>query len=201
MDRHDAMNARVKQGNVDLVFIGDSITQGWEGAGAKVWEKYYGGRNAVNLGISGDRTEHVLWRFDNGNVDGISPKAAVIMIGTNNSGRNGNTATEIVEGITAVVHELRTRLPDTKLLLLDVFPRGEQFNDQRGRILQVNQTVRKLNDAQHVHYLAIGHRFLSEDGSISPEIMPDFLHLSEAGYETWAEAIELKLVELLGEPW
>ena len=199
MDRHEAMNARVKQGNVDLLFIGDSITQGWERAGSAVWERHYARRNAVNLGISGDRTEHVLWRLANGNLDGISPKAAVIMIGTNNSGRNRNSASQIVEGITAIVHELRTRLPETKLLLLDIFPRGEQFNDQRGKILQVNQTVRRLDDAEHVHYLAIGHRFLQADGSISPEIMPDFLHLTEAGYEIWADAIEAKLVELLGE--
>ena len=86
MKRHDSFNARIKQGNVDLLFIGDSITQGWEGAGKAAWSEKYGKRNAVNLGIGGDRTQHVLWRLDNGNIDGIKPKLAVLMIGTNNSG-------------------------------------------------------------------------------------------------------------------
>jgi beta-glucosidase len=198
MERHEAMNARVEQGDVDLLFIGDSITQGWEGNGKDVWAKFYGERKAVNLGISGDRTEHVLWRLDNGNIEGIAPKAAVIMIGTNNS--RANTPGEIVDGVTAIVHRLRTSLPDTKILLLDIFPRGETFNDQRGKILQVNQTVRKLDDGEHVQYLAIGHHFLSDDGSISRDIMPDFLHLTAAGYQIWAEAMEAKLAELLKEP-
>src|SRR5687767_14628351 len=88
MKRHESFNERVKKGNVDLIFIGDSITQGWEGAGKGVWEKYYGKRNAVNLGIGGDRTQHVLWRLENGNIKGIEPKLAVVMIGTNNSGSN-----------------------------------------------------------------------------------------------------------------
>ena len=103
--RHESMNKRVAQGNVDLVFIGDSITQGWEGGGKEVWAKYYGKRNAVNLGIGGDRTQHVLWRLDNGNIDGIKPKLAVMMIGTNNSNGSDNTAEEIAAGIKAIVDE------------------------------------------------------------------------------------------------
>jgi len=85
MTRHNSFNGRVKKGNVDLVFIGDSITQGWEGKGKDVWAEFYGKRNAVNLGIGGDRTQHVLWRLDNGNLEGVTPKAAVIMIGTSRS--------------------------------------------------------------------------------------------------------------------
>src|SRR3990172_4534699 len=123
MKRHDAMNARVKEGNVDLVFIGDSITQGWEGRGKEVWQKFYGERNAVNLGIGGDRTQHVIWRLDNGNLEGISPKLAVIMIGTNNSGTN--TPEQIAAGTTAIVKQLRTKTPQTKILVLAIFPRGE----------------------------------------------------------------------------
>lgn len=199
LKRHESFNARVKKGNVDLIFIGDSITQGWEGAGKDVWKKYYGQRNAVNLGIGGDRTQHVLWRLDHGNIDGISPKVAVIMIGTNNSADDRNTASEMVDGITAIVRELRERLPETKLLLLDIFPRGERFNPQRGKILQVNQTIRKLHDGKSVHYLAIGYQFLEPDGSMSKEVMPDFLHLSPRGYEMWAAAIEPKLSALMGE--
>jgi lysophospholipase L1-like esterase len=199
MKRHESFNERVKQGNVDLIFVGDSITQGWEGAGKEVWARYYGHRNAVNLGIGGDRTQHVLWRLDHGNVNDIQPKAAVIMIGTNNSGANRNTASEMVDGVTAVVKKLREKLPQTRLLLLDIFPRGEQFNGQRGKILQVNQAIRKLHDNAFVHYLAIGHQFLEADGSISKEIMPDFLHFTPGGYAVWASSIESKLSKLLGD--
>jgi len=197
--RHESFNERVRQGNVDLIFVGDSITQGWEGAGKEVWAKHYGSRNAVNLGIGGDRTEHVLWRLDHGNVDGIAPKAAVVMIGTNNSGGDRNNAGEIVDGVTAVIETLRAKLPQTKILLLGIFPRGERFNDQRGKILQVNQTIQKLDDGHSVFYIDIGHRFLERDGSLSREILPDFLHLSSRGYEIWAAAIEAELARMLAD--
>ena len=111
MKRHDSFNERVKQGNVDLVFIGDSITQGWENAGKNVWAEFYGKRNAVNLGIGGDRTQHVLWRLDHGNIDNIKPKLAVLMIGTNNS--STNTSEQIAAGVKAIVEKLRTKLPET----------------------------------------------------------------------------------------
>lgn len=199
MQRHEQFNERVAKGDVGLIFVGDSITQGWEGAGRDVWARYYGSRKAVNLGIGGDRTEHVLWRLDHGNVEGIAPKVAVVMIGTNNSGADRNTATEMVDGVTAVVEKLRSKLPDTKILLLGIFPRGEHFNDQRGKILQVNQAVRKIADGETVVYLDIGHHFLEADGSLSREIMPDFLHLSPKGYEIWASSIEATLAALLGD--
>ena len=198
--RHEAMNTRVAHGNVDLLFIGDSITQGWEGSGKAVWDEYYGSRNAVNLGIGGDRTQHVLWRLDHGNIDGISPKAAVIMIGTNNSNGQDNTVAEIADGIRAIVAKLKAELPEMEILLLDIFPRGANANPQRGKILQVNQIVRKLADRdEKVHYLAIGHHFVEAEGTISNAIMPDSLHLSPAGYQIWAEAIDGKLRKLMGE--
>ena len=198
MKRHQRFNARVAQGDVDLIFIGDSITQGWEGAGRQVWSKYYGERKAVNLGIGGDRTQHVLWRLDNGNIDGISPRAAVVMIGTNNSGKGRNSAPEMVDGVIAVVEKLRAKLPQTKILLLGIFPRGKHFNEQRGGILQVNQAIRRLDVDPHVTYLDIGHEFLEDDGSMSRAVMPDHLHLSPMGYEIWAASIEKTLAALLG---
>ena len=120
MKRHEQFNQKVKanQGNIDLIFVGDSITQGWEGQGKDVWEKYYSHRKPLNLGIGGDRTQHVLWRLDNGNIEGIQPKVAVVMIGTNNSGNDRNSAGEIVDGIKAIVSKLRRKLPETKVLLL-----------------------------------------------------------------------------------
>lgn len=196
--RHESMNERVKEGNVDLVFIGDSITQGWEGRGKGAWAKYYGDRNAVNLGIGGDRTQHVIWRLDNGNLEGITPKAAVIMIGTNNS--NNNSPEQIAEGVTKIVRQLRTKTPDTKILLLATFPRGADPSDARRQVNEKsNEIVAKLADGEHVFFLDIGKNFLGEDGTLSKEIMPDLLHLSEQGYAIWAESIEPHLVKLLGE--
>lgn len=196
MERHKAMNARVAEGNVDLVFIGDSITQGWEGAGKEVWNEFYGDRNAVNLGIGGDRTQHVIWRLDNGNLEGISPDLAVVMIGTNNS--NSNTPEEIADGIEMIIERLKSKTPETEILLLGVFPRGATPADRLRQVNQkTNEIISQLADGEQVHYLDIGQKFLQDDGTLSKEIMPDLLHLSEKGYRIWAEAIEPKVAELM----
>jgi beta-glucosidase len=197
--RHESFNERVKKGNVDLIFIGDSITQGWEGAGKEAWEKHFAKRNAVNLGIGGDRTQHVLWRLDNGNIEGIKPKLAVIMIGTNNSNRDDNTAEEIADGIKAIVAKLRAKLPETKILLLAIFPRGPMPNPQREKISKTNELASQVADGKMVHYLDIGPKFLTADGVLEKEVMPDFLHLSPKGYEIWAEAIEPSVEKLMSE--
>jgi beta-glucosidase len=199
MKRHERFNERVKQGNVDLIFIGDSITQGWEGAGKDVWAKHYAKRNAVNLGIGGDRTQHVLWRLDHGNIDGIAPKLAVLMIGTNNSNGSDNTAEEIAAGITAIVEKLRAKLPQTKVLVLAIFPRGPKPNPQREKNAKASEIAAKLADGKMVLFLDIGNKFLEADGSLPKEIMPDYLHLTPRGYEIWAEAIEPQVAELMGE--
>ena len=199
--RADLLDTRLKEApDTELLFIGDSITQGWEANGAKdVWAKYYTKRKAVNLGIGGDRTQHVLWRLINAPLDGVKPKAAVVMIGTNNSNAEDNTPGQIVEGVAAIIAKLRERLPNTKILLLGIFPRSENFTAQRGKLTQINQVLAKLDDGKNVHYLDIGHRFLTSDGVLLADIMPDYLHLSPKGYEMWADAIEPKLAELLGE--
>lgn len=198
MKRHQSMNDRVAKGNVDLVFIGDSITQGWEGAGKKVWQQYYGKRNAVNLGIGGDRTQHVIWRLQNGNLKAIEPKLAVIMIGTNNSG--SNSPEQIAEGVRLIVKELQSRTPKTKILLLAVFPRGKDANDKRRQVNEeTNDIIMKLADNKSIYYLDIGKNFLQNDGTLTREIMPDLLHLSPKGYEIWAKSIEKKVAELMGE--
>ena len=198
MKRHQSFNARVAKGNVDLVFIGDSITQGWGGKGKGVWAKFYGKRNTVNLGIGGDRTQHVIWRLDNGNLKDITPKAAVIMIGTNNSG--SNSSKEIADGVEAIVKQIRTKSPKTQILLLGVFPRGTNNADKRRKVNEgANAIFSKLDDGEHVHYLDIGPKFLKKDGTLTREIMPDLLHLSERGYTIWAESIEDKLASLLRE--
>lgn len=195
--RHASFNERVKQGNVDLIFIGDSITQGWEGEGKDAWAQFYGDRNAVNLGIGGDQTQHVLWRLDNGNIDGIAPKLAVIMIGTNNAG--GNTAEEIGDGITAIVQKLRAKLPQTKILLLAIFPRDEKPSATREKIAAASAIGAKAADGKDVFFLDIGSEFLLDDGTLPKDIMYDFLHLTPKGYLIEAQALEPHIARHLGE--
>ncbi len=196
-ERHDHVLAANKAGDIDLLFIGDSITQGWEDAGKDAWKGHFAPMHAANLGFSGDRTQHVLWRIDHGELDGIKPKAAVLMIGTNNSNGADNTADEIADGIKAVLVRLHDKQPQMHVLLLGVFPRGEKPNPQRDKLAAVNAAIAKLDDGKTVHYLDIGPRFLQPDGTISKDIMPDSLHLSAKGYDIWAAAIEPKLAELL----
>lgn len=191
--------ARENPGEYDLEFIGDSITQFWERAGSNVWNQYYGKLKAINMGVSGDQTQHVLWRFEHGQLDGIKAKVAVVMIGTNNSKTNQFTEGQILEGVTAVVQQIRERQPNTKILLLAIFPRGRTFSEQRGKILQVNEALAKLDDESHIFYMDIGALFIEKDGSISKSVMPDYLHPNERGFEIWAAAMEPKLDELLGE--
>jgi len=198
---HDRFVATAKEGKAQLLFLGDSITAGWSGPGKDVWEKSFSPWQPANFGIGGDRTQHVLWRIQNGELDGLKPKAAVLMIGTNNVGND--TVEGIAQGVTKIVETIRAKTPDTKILLLAVFPRGEKAstpekpNGARDKLAQVNTIIAKLADNQHVFFLDIGAKFLQLDGTISKDIMPDFLHPTEAGYQIWADAITPKLTELM----
>jgi beta-glucosidase len=202
--RHEAILKRISKGNVDLIFVGDSITHHWtEGAflesrGGNVWDDYYGHRNAVNMGFAGDDTCNVLWRVQNGEIDGIAPKLAVLMIGTNNTGDN-QTPEQIGGGIIAIVNTIREKLPQTNVLLLGVFPRGKNPSPLRDMITEINEYASKVADGTMIHYLDIGAKFLNPDGTISPDIMPDYTHPSEKAYRIWAEAIEPKVRELMDE--
>jgi len=196
MVAHEGFNARAKKGDVDVVFLGDSITAGWNGNGKEIWAKRYTPLKAVNFGIGGDRTQHVLWRLQNGNFDGITPKAVVLMIGTNNTG--SDTAPQIAEGVAAIVKDIQTRSPATKILLLGVFPRFEKADHPtRLKIAEINSIIAKLDDGQKVFFQDIGPKFLQPDGTLTKDIMHDLLHLTPAGYQIWADAIHDKLAELL----
>ena len=197
--RHEAVLERVAKGDVDLLMIGDSITHGWDGGGKEMWAKHYAPRKAVNLGFSGDRTQHVLWRFDHGEIDGINPKLAVIMIGTNNSNGKDNTAEEIGDGIKAICAKLRKELPEMKILVLAIFPRAPKPCPQREKNEKASELASKIADGKMIHYLDINKPFLSADGTLTKEIMPDFLHPNKKGYEIWAQAMEPKIAELMGE--
>ena len=197
MARHESMNQRAAQGNVDLIYLGDSIVQHFNAQGKNVWDHYYAPRNALNLGISGDRTQHALWRLDHGNIDGISPKLAIVMIGQNNGGHN--TPKEISDGVTLVVERIRKKLPDTKILLLAIFYRREKPTEERLVFDEANATIAKLADNRMIFYMNINPIFLLPDGTISKELMPDYEHPSPLGHRIWAEAIEGKVAELMGD--
>ena len=197
LERHNSINKRVKKGNVDLLMIGDSITHWWDKAGKKVWDQYYANRDAVNLAISGDRTEHVLWRLENGNIDGISPKLAVLMIGTNNHMSSPPEVT--ARDIRLIVKQLRTKLPQTKVLVLAIFPRGGGDDDGARQInMRVNDLIADIGDDRMVHYLNINESFLN-GRRLRQSLIPDGTHPNEKGYAAWAEAMEPTLAKLLGE--
>jgi lysophospholipase L1-like esterase len=195
--RHEGFVAIAKKGGADLLFLGDSITDGWRGGGNAVWEKNYAPLKSANFGIGGDRTEHVLWRLQNGELEGVTPKLAVLMIGTNNLGANKDE--EIADGIKTIVAELQKRTPGTKLLLLGIFPRGMKADDPaRGRIKHINSIIAKLDDdGKTIKYLDIGNKFLEADGTLPKSIMPDGLHPNAKGYEIWAEAIAPNVQEMM----
>lgn len=179
---------RTKKGNVDLLFDGDSITDFWLGTGKEVWNKNYSRLNAADYGISGDRTENVLWRVQKGQVAGLRPKLVVLLIGTNNMGDCSET--QIAEGITAVVREYQKACPAAVILLQGILPRAESANDPwRSKIQHINTIVARLGDGKKVIYLDFGDKFLEPDGTMIHDLMPDNLHPSAKGYEVWADAI------------
>jgi len=200
MAQHEHTLARIRQGGVDLLMIGDSITQGWSAEGRHVWSTYYGHRRAVNLGFSGDCTEHVLWRLNHGEIDGIDPKLAVVMIGTNNTGARRDPPEETAAGIQAILSTLRTGLPDTKILLLGVFPRGASGDDPLRQVtVAINNLARTYADNKQIFFLDLSPLFLDNQGRLAQHLMPDYLHPNEQGYQVWADGMEDMLSRLLGE--
>ncbi len=207
--RHEQFVEIAKRGGIELLFLGDSITDAWGGEGhnpkspgAAIFEKEFLPLKAANFGIGGDRTQHVLWRLQNGEFDGITPKVVMLMIGTNNSNGKDNTAEEIAEGIQAIVREIHKRSPKTKVLLLAIFPRAtgktpEIQKEQTEKINKVNEIIAKLDDGgKTVKFLDIGAKF--KDGDMIPkDIMPDQLHLSSKGYRIWADAVKETILQLM----
>lgn len=201
VQKHTANKEIAKAGNIDVLFMGDSITDFWRGesgpfAGKSVFDKYFGGVNVANFGISGDTTQGVLYRLQNGEGQGYQPKAVMLMIGTNNTGRN--TPAEIAEGIGAIVLELRKDFPNAKILLLAIFPRNAANAPVRAQLKTINDKIAKLHDNQHIFYLDIGEKFLDAQGNIPQDVMSDGLHPSTKGYEIWAEAVKEPLAKLVG---
>jgi lysophospholipase L1-like esterase len=203
--RHQTLLERTRTGPVDVLFLGDSITQGWETSGKDAWTRLFDSLNlkAVNLGVGGDRTQNVLWRLrEGGELGSLKPKVVVLLVGTNNL--NGNTVAEIAEGVGAIVQELRKQLPEAKVLLMGVFPRGVKATDLlRSQVKEVNQLLAKLADGKTVRFLAIGEEFLEKEGAkkdeLSKDLLPDNVHLSPKGYQVWADALRKQLPDMLKE--
>lgn len=184
--------------NAQVIFIGDSITQGWERDGFNVWNHNYTKYNAVALGFGGDRTENILWRLQHGEVDGLNPKVAVLMFGTNNTGHRHEDPKSTAVGIKRDLDELQQRLPNTKILLLAIFPRDEKPDGEMRQINNgINSIIANFADNKKIFFLDINKSFLDDNGVLSKDIMPDLLHPNEQGYEIWAKAMRPTLNSLL----
>ena len=194
---HESFVAIAKKGEAQVVFLGDSITAGWNGQKA-LFDKEYGQYKAANFGIGGDQVQHVLWRVENGEFEGIKPKAVVLMIGTNNVSNPAHTPELIANGIKKIIAAIHQRSPDTKVLLLAVFPRAAKPTDApRVKNSQVNAIIAKFDDGKKVHFFDIGAKFLTADGTLEKSVMPDLLHLNAASYQIEADAIREKLASLV----
>jgi len=195
--RHEGFVATAKQGNIDLLLHGDSITDWWQlDANKPVFDKYFGTIRTANFAVAGDTTQGVLWGLRNGEGQGFQPKAVMLMIGTNNTGQY--TGPEIAEGVGAVVLELRRNFPSAKILLLAIFPRAVPGDPVRDKIAEVNQIISRLDDKKNVFYMDIGSKFLDDTGVFLPDsFRADNLHPQAKGYEIWGEAVSAKLAELM----
>jgi lysophospholipase L1-like esterase len=204
--RHKSFVEIAKAGNIDLLFVGDSITDwfyygrgGNPGTGAKVWEANFAPFKPANFGIAGDTTQGVLWRMQNGELEGFKAKLIVLMLGTNNINRNPNA--DIIEGDRLIVEEFKKRQPQAKVLVLGVFPRQSRNAEQnpalRDAIKEINTGLAKLADNKQVFFMDIGDKFLAADGSIPVDVMGDGLHPTEKGYQIWADAILPRVKELM----
>jgi len=198
--RHAEFRERAKAKNIQLVFLGDSITDAWRSPdrGLKVWEKHYAPLNAANFGISAETTADTLGHIEGGLLDGLNPKVVVLLIGTNNLG-GGVHSDWIAAGVEKIVKAVRGRLPNTRVLVLGIFPRGNATNEFRWRIKQVNGFLSKLDDGDHVRFLDIGEKFVDDKGEYLEGLFPDNLHPTTHGYEIWSDAMQPLVEEMMGK--
>ncbi len=199
--RHEGFVEQGKHEQIDILFLGDSITDFWRGKaprfGIHVWNQYYAPLHAADFGISGDRTENVIWRIDNGELNGLHPKVVVLMIGTNNS--RTNSPEQIADGIKVILHKIQKKCPNSKILLLGVFPRNtlKDIPAQIEAPAKINAIISQYADGKKIVYLDINDKFLGADGKVPATIMPDFLHPNEHGYQIWADAMNPTLFEMM----
>ena len=200
-EMHADFNRQAQVGGYRVLFLGDSITQGWRDAGRQVWARRIAPLRAAQFGVSGDRTEQLLWRLQNGNLDGAGrPDVVVLMIGTNNTGHRMDPPAAIAAGVGAILDIIRAKLPKAKILLLAIFPRGAGPNDRmRRNNAAANEKIAAFGQRPGVTFLDINAAFLAPDGTLRRDLMPDLLHPNAKGYDVWATALLPKLKELLGD--
>lgn len=177
---------------IDMVFVGDSITHFWDTTGKEVMAEKFPNNTILNLGFSGDRTQHTIWVTSQKEIwSKINPKLITLMIGTNNIGWNESDATATLEGIKIILGNLRKNAPEAKILLFAIFPRGKDNTDKfRPQIDIVNATLPKLADGEKIIFVNINDKLINSDGTISKEMMPDYLHPAKPGYIIWADTIK-----------
>ena len=195
-----------ERGAFDVVFVGDSITHYFESTGKVIWEPNFGSKGkfpALDLGFSGDRTEHVLWRLDHGELDGYTAKWFVVMIGTNNVGHGGpagKSPQDVVMGVRGILDRILAKHPESKILLHPIFPRGEKPDNAMRRFNDVvNGGIECFADEEKIFWCDFNAKLLAADGTLTKDIMPDLLHPNAKGYGIWAEAI-LPFFEGKAEP-
>jgi lysophospholipase L1-like esterase len=175
---------------IELMFLGDSITHAWEVEGEAYWQQHFAHRKALNLGFAGDRTEHLLWRIQNGEINSLSPKWVILLIGTNNAGHRHDSPEEIADGVKAILGELKQRLPNSKILLMAIFPRSRNKSKRmRKRVDSANKLIKEYSDGKQLLWLDINHHFLTDEGVLLESVMPDLLHPNAAQYYVWAKAV------------
>jgi lysophospholipase L1-like esterase len=176
--------------HIDILFLGDSITHAWEVEGEEYWQQHFAHRRALNLGFAGDRTEHLLWRLQNGAVKGLSPQWVILLIGTNNAGHRLDAPEDIATGVQTILDELQLQLPTSKILLMAIFPRSRNSNKpMRQRVNASNALIKTFADGKQIHWLDINHQFLTENGVLLESVMPDLLHPNATQYHKWGHAI------------
>ncbi|HEX6994704.1 MAG TPA: GDSL-type esterase/lipase family protein [Gammaproteobacteria bacterium] len=203
---HADLVEKARTGRIDLYFIGDSITRRW-GATDRPdllahWTRSFRGWNAANFGWGGDTTQNILWRIENGELEGASPKVIVLLAGTNNvgnalaSGREPDAA-DVARGIEAIVRALQKRAPDATIVLMALFPRND-YAGANAVIADINRRIATLADGERVRFLDINDRLSDRRGRLRADMSRDGLHLTRRGYDVWAEALEPLLTERLG---
>ena len=207
---HAKREARLQKGHVDILLVGDSITNGWK-RHPELLKQCFAGQQVVNLGHPADKTENILWRLTNHKMDKITPQVAIVMAGTNNSNNDEYTIEEIAGGVEAIVQLLQAKLPETKILLLGIFPRGSRdqrielksglteaaMNPQWEKIDQINRKLESMADGEHIVYLNINQAFLNDNSALPITVMPDLLHPNEQGYALWCSAMMPTLKKMI----
>lgn len=200
MPRHESIIQEIKKnkGQFDLILIGDSITQGWQGKAARnALAKDFKGKKILNLGFKGDYTGHVLWRLQNGELEGVSAEVAVIMIGTNNTTR-GDSSSQTAEGVKLIVEEVKKRLPESKILLISVFPRSAPDHKFRKINTGINEIIQKYADQKSVFWFDMTPNLTVAKGELNAEFFArDQLHIRDKGYEMWSAKMKEEISKIL----